>query len=449
MPVEFLESVRVLPLPGGKRAGITTGLIAALAILLSAPALVVLPVGTAQAQEKARQVQALRERVFQALAKAQELLDADDYGGARRELAKVQSIDNLNSYERGQILYFTGLIEYQQDNAAGAIRAFEQVVALPDLPEGFKTDTMWALVQLAMADEQYQKVIEYGNQWLRGAENPSGDPFYLLAVAHYQLREYREAVDKIDRAIAIVERDGAFAREEWYGLLRAALHELNDVQRLRNVLERLVARWPKKEYWVHLSAVYGELEAESRQIAVLEIIYEAGWMDRENELLQLAQLYMLRGGAYKGARLIEKGMESGLIQKNERNYRTLAQAWMQAQDDRRAIGPLREAAQRAEDGQLHVLLAQSHLNLYEYNECVEAARAALGRGGLNRSDAANMVLGTCLLELQRYAQARDAFRAARADSRSRVAADRWIDFIDREVTRKRDIEQQLARLQGG
>jgi tetratricopeptide (TPR) repeat protein len=427
----------------------------ALAATCAAAILVSVPAGTAQAQrtgqqqeqQETRQVQALRERVFQALAKAQEEMEADNYAAARRSLDQVRGIQDLNSYERGQILYFTGLIDYQQDNLDAAVRAFEQVVALPDLPTGFRTDTMWALVQLAMSAEQYRKVIEYGNQWLALAENPSGDPFYLIAVAHYQLNEHRRTVEMMDRAIGIAERDGKYAREDWWGLLRAAYHELENTAKLREVLELMVARWPKKEYWLHLSAVYGELNQEARQIAALEAIYEAGWMDRENEILQLAQLYMIRNGAYKGARMIEKGMEDGLVERNERNYRLLAQAWMQAQDDRRSIPPLKEAAQRSRDGQLHLQLAQSHLNLYEYNECIEAARTALSRGGLTRADTANLVLGTCLLELERYDQAREAFRAARADSRSRTSADRWIEFIDREVARKRDLERQLARLQ--
>jgi hypothetical protein len=432
-----------------KLASTPVALVSALAMLFAGAGLVTLPAENAQAQEReqARQVQALRERVFQALAKAQELMEADNYTAARRELDNVRGIADLNTYERGQILYFTGLIEYQQDNLEAAVRTFEQVVALPDLPQGFRTDTMWALVQLAMAAEQYRKVLEYGNKWLQTAENPSGDPFYLLAVAHYQLREYRQTVEMMDRAIGIAERDGRFAREDWYGLLRAALHEMNNLPRLRSVLELLVARWPKKEYWIHLSTIYGELNEERKQVAALETIYEAGWMDRENEVLQLAQLYIQRGGAYKAARMLEKGMEDGLIQRNERNYRLIAQAWMQAQDDRRALAPLGEAAKRSNDGQLHLQLAQSHLNLYEYDKCVEAARAALNRGGLRRPDTANLVLGTCLLELQRYGPAREAFSAARADSRSRTAADRWIDFIDREVARKRDIERQLARLE--
>ncbi|HUG99501.1 MAG TPA: tetratricopeptide repeat protein [Gammaproteobacteria bacterium] len=433
------------------RFRIPQALATALSVLIAGGA-VTLPAGEALAQqppprEETRQVQALRERVFQALAKAQEFMEAKDYRSARRELDQVRAIEDLNSYERGQILYFTGLVEYQQDNLAAAVRIFEQVVAIPDLPSGFRADTMWALVQLAMSAEQYRKVLEYGNQWLREAENPSGDPFYLLAVAHYQLKEYRKTVEMMDRAIEIAERDGKYAREDWYGLLRATLHELGETRRLRSLLETLVARWPKKDYWIHLSTVYSELKEERKQLAALETIYEAGWMERENEILQLAQLYMQRGGAYKGARLLEKGMESGIIERDLRNYRLLAQAWMQAQDDRRSIPPLREAASRSDDGLLHLQLAQSYLNLYEYEDCVESARAALNRGGLRRPDTANMVLGTCLLELQRYDRAREAFRAARSNSRSRAAADRWINFIDREVARKRDIERQLARLQ--
>jgi tetratricopeptide (TPR) repeat protein len=176
-------------------------------------------------------------------------------------------------------------------------------------------------------------------------------------------------------------------------------------------------------------------------------MYEAGWMDRENEILQLAQLYMLNHGAYKGARLIEKGISDGVIERNERNYRLLAQAWVQAQDDRRSIPPLREAAQRAAGGELYVQLAQSHLNLYDYEECVSAARTGISRGELRQPGSANVVLGTCLVELQRYDQAREAFRAARADSRSRVSAERWLEFIEREVARNRDLERQLARVQ--
>ncbi len=418
-------------------------------LLVSAGFGSVSPIGPVHAQEggneqETRQVQALRERVFQGLASAQEKLEADDYAGARRDIDQLRNIADLNSYERGQVLYFTGLIDYQQENLDAALRSFEQVVALPDLPTGFMNDTLWTLVQLAMATEQYRKAIQYGNRWLSTAENPGGDPFYLLAVAHYQIEEYRQSVDYLNRAIEIAERDRG-AREEWFALLRAGYFQLEDTRRLREVLEILVSRWPKKEYWTHLSAVYGELNMERKQVAVLETVYESGLMDRENEIVQLAQLYMQNGGPYKGARIVEKGMEEGVIEANERNYRLLSQAWMMAQDDRRAVPPLVEAARRSNDGQLYLQLAQSYLNLDNYQQCVEAARSGLSRGGLRRPDTANVVLGMCLFEMQQYEPAKEAFRAARADDRSRRTANQWLEFIDKEVARKRDLDRQMAR----
>lgn len=432
---------RILPV---RRVALSLTAASALVLALGAGQTSFSPLGVAFAQEETRQVQALRERVFQGLARAQERLEQEDFAGARREIDQIRAIADLNSYERGQVLYFGGLIEYQQDNLPAALRAFEQVVALPDLPQGFMTDTLWTLVQLSMATEQYQKAIEYGNRWLRTAQNPGGDPFYLLAVAHYQLDQFRQSVDYLNRAIEIAERDGG-AREEWYALLRAGYFQLEDTRRLREVLELLVSRWPKKEYWTHLSAVYGEIGMANRQLAVLEALYESGELDRENELVQLAQLYMQSGGPFKGARILERGMEGGIIERNERNYRLLSQAWMMAQDDRRAIDPLREAARRSNDGQLYLQLAQSFLNLDQYQECVDAARSGLNRGGMRRPDTAQVVLGMCLLELKQYGPAREAFQAARNDERSRRTANQWLEFIDREVARQRDLQRQLAQ----
>jgi hypothetical protein len=264
------------------------------------------------------------------------------------------------------------------------VRIFEQVVALPDLPTGFKADTMWALVQLAMAAEQYRKVLDYGNQWLRTAENPSGDPFYLLAGALPAEGISAKTIEMMDRAIEIAERDGKYAREDWYGLLRAALHETNNLRRLR---ERAGAAWWRAGRRRNTGSTCRRSMANSTRSASRSRRWRqstkpAGWTARTRSCSWRSSTCSAAAPTRRAD--AREGHGRRLIQRNERNYRLLAQAWMQAQDDKRSIPPLREAAQRSNDGQLHLQLAQSHLNLYQYNECVEAARAALNRGGLKR-----------------------------------------------------------------
>lgn len=98
------------------------------------------------------------------------------------------------------------------------------------------------------------------------------------------------------------------------------------------------------------------------------------------------------------------------------------------------------------EGELDVRLAQSYLNLSEYPQCVESAREGLDKGGVRREDAAYVVLGMCLFELDRYEQAKQAFRQARRDDRSKQAANQWLQFIESEQERLRQLERSLQQV---
>ncbi len=116
-----------------------------------------------------------------------------------------------------------------------------------------------------------------------------------------------------------------------------------------------------------------------------------------------------------------------------------------SQEDQKAIEPLRRAAALVEDGELNVRLAQSHQNLAQWDECVEAGREALEKGDLRRDDQANMILGACLFELKEYNSARIAFQLAAEDDRSSSAAASWITYVDSEQSRDEQLAAALAR----
>ena len=129
----------------------------------------------------------------------------------------------------------------------------------------------------------------------------------------------------------------------------------------------------------------------------------------------------------------------------ENNWRILAQAWQLSQEDEKAIPALTRAAGLADDGELDVRLAQSHQNLAQWDECVEAAREALRKGELRRDDQANMIMGACLFELKEYGAARTAFNAAAEDSRSETNARSWIQYVDTEEDRDEQLAAALNR----
>jgi tetratricopeptide (TPR) repeat protein len=147
-------------------------------------------------------------------------------------------------------------------------------------------------------------------------------------------------------------------------------------------------------------------------------------------------------------------MEKGRVPKNAKNYRLLSQAWSLAMEDEKAIPALKEAARLDRDGELYLRLANTHLNLGQYSECVEAAREGVKVGDLKSPDHAQISLGMCLYNQKRYDDAIAAFRVASRTERSRKMARQWIDVIQSDIDRDEQIRlaevaarRQLQRLE--
>jgi hypothetical protein len=96
-----------------------------------------------QANQPTRRTPAMRERVYQRLAEAQECSENDDMACARRLLDEVRGMTDLNSYETAQMWNFYAFIYFNQDDFEEAIRAYENVLQQPELPIAMETTTLY------------------------------------------------------------------------------------------------------------------------------------------------------------------------------------------------------------------------------------------------------------------------------------------------------------------
>lgn len=397
-------------------------------------------------QQETRRGAALSERVYRKLAEAQEAAEADNWAGALRALDEVKAMERLSPYETAQLYSFYGYVYYGQERFNDSIGAYETVLRQPELDQGLRESTTYTLAQLYFATEQWRKAADLVSEFLKTAQNPAPDPYILLGSAYYQMEDYRQLIPAIERAIEIAKQRGIEDREQWWLLLRVGYYETQNMRKVLEVLETLVTRWPKKEYWVQLSAIYGELDQSRRQLAAYEAAYDQGLLTSGLELVQLSQLFLASNVPFKAARVLEKGMEANLVEKTEANYRLLSQAWAVAREDAKSIEPLRTAAGMSRDGELDVRLAQAYLNLGRHQECIQAARAGLQKGRVGRADLAQIVLGTCLFETRQYEEAKSAFNRAAEDGRSAGAARQWIQYVDSELQRQQQLQESLRQV---
>ncbi|MEL6869495.1 MAG: hypothetical protein AAFO81_06820 [Pseudomonadota bacterium] len=396
-------------------------------------------------QRETKKAEALSKGVYDKLTKAQEEVDAKNFAGASKIINDLLNGGKLSDFERGNVLNFKGFIAYSNGDTNGAIRAYEQLIAIPTIEEGMRQQTTYTIAQLYATQENYTKTIEYLERWFQTANNPPPAAYVLLAQSFSQVQRFADMLKPLDTAIAEAKRREVEIKEDWYNLKYYACYQTEDYRCVRDTLKLLIAGWPKKSYWMALGGIYSELGEEKNMLATYEALLTQDLLTSESELITMAQLYLQGEVPYKGAVVLEAGMKTGTISKNAKNYRLLSQAWALASEDQKAIPALREAARLTSDGDLDARLAISYLNTEQYSECVEAGRNGLSKGGLKKPADSHITIGMCLYNMNRLSAAKAEFRKAMTNDRSRKLAQQWVSVIDSDIAR---IEQlRLARQQ--
>jgi tetratricopeptide (TPR) repeat protein len=384
---------------------------------------------------KTRRTPTMREAVYKKLSEAQELADADDLAGADKSIDALEKIRNLNSYELAQMYNFRAFLAYARDDYPGAVRAYENLLAQPDLPEALEHGTIYSVAQLYFAQERYDKAVENLERWFEVVNNPNPNAYNLLGQGYYLLKRYRDAITQLTKAIDLQQMAGKPVSENWYLMLRGCYYELGDFNAVVEIQEKLIYLNPKKQYWVELSGFYSEIDEDEKQLHALDLAHRQGLLNRGAEYITLCQLLMQAEVPYRGAKVLQEGMDKGLVKPDSKNLRLLSQAWMMSKEFDRAIGPLSTAAKLSDDGELYYHLANSLWNLQRYTETAEAAAKALEKGGLKRADQVLILRGMALFNVANYDAASRVFRQAQQDRRSNKSASQWLNFIGREQER--------------
>ncbi|GHE87824.1 tetratricopeptide repeat protein [Thalassotalea profundi] len=396
-------------------------------------------------ETKTVRVPAMRNRVYTQFARAQEIADAGDKAGGLAVLDEVkEQLDNLNSYEKAMLWNFYAFMYYANDDMEAATKSFENVVAEKAIPESLRLSTLYSLAQLAMQQGNYPQTLDYLNQWQAINSKPlTSTQHILFAQVYYQNKQYKESLVSVNEAINLAKVNDELPKENWLILQRANYYELKQPKQVTRVMEQLVKHYSKPDYWIQLGAMYGEIGAEDKQLAIMEAAHQAGYITKKQDLLSLAQLYRYHEIPFKAAKVLSSAIDNGQLVANERHLEMLAQAYIAAKSDQQALPVLQKAAEIAENGKFDMQLAQSYLNLEQWQNAINAADKALERGGIERVGDMHLVLGMAFFNLKKFDESLLAFKSAENIKSSAKTATQWYQYVKREQGQ----HEQLAMLQ--
>ena len=389
--------------------------------------------------QQTKQAQAVSKEVYDRIQKAQEEVDAKNYDAALRILNALRNKDTLTDYEKQNVLNYVGFVYYNQDNIAKAMETYEEMLLIPTMEEQIRKQTIYTLSQLNTMQENYGRAIQLIEEYFVLETNPAPEPYILYAQNLYQMNRFADMVQPIETAMDVARKREKEIKEDWYVLLNFAYFQQENYAKVRDIQKILLVNWPKKRYWFSLAGAYTELGEEQNLINAYDAAHAQGMLEKESELVTMAQLYMQAEVPYKAATLLDREMENGRVTGAAKNYRLLSQAWQLSQEDEEAIPALQEAARLSDDGELDIRLGNAYLNLAQYGECVSAVQSGISKGGLKSPDNAQISLGMCLYNQARYNDAIAAFREAGKASRSRRISNQWISVIQSDIDRNEQI----------
>jgi hypothetical protein len=346
--------------------------------------------------------QSVRPEVGKPLQQASDLLKA---GKAKDALAKVREADAVSSKtpaEQLMIDRMKGAAAQRAGDNATTIQAFEAVFNSGKL---VGAEQAQVAESLAFAYSQ-QKDWPRTNQWIQRAQaagNTSAQLKQLQAYAQSQSGDYSAVAKEAQAAIAAAEQAGRKPDEGDLLRLADAQQRTGNSAGQTATLDKLLAYYPKKEYWAIL---LGRLRSKSGfsdrfALDLLRLRLATGNLSKTEDFMEMAQLSLQAGLPAEGKAVVEKGFASGALgtgAEAERHKRLRDLAIKQEAEGKVSVEKQAQEAAAAKDGNALVQVGYTYVTMGEVDKGIALIEQGIAKGGLKRPEDAKLHLGLAMLQ---------------------------------------------------
>ena len=431
----------------------STALARVILVCIMSMLLVAAPSLHAQDDKEEEETKTLDPRVAEDLLGAYEKIEEEEYEAALSDLNKLldRRGDRMKPFDKASVLQVRGSAHVNLDDLENAVEDFAEAISLDALPTEQQNRLRYNVAQIYFVNERYEDALRMFDEWMKGDVEVTETSYFMIAAAHYNLDQLREALDPIKKAIELADEP----EQRYYDLLNAVYSRLEMTAERTDLLEEMVEIWTDDlAYWRQLSSLYSEQDQQMKAFATLETAYVNGLIEEEKDIILLAQYYSTFENPHRGGQLLASEMEKGNVEKTVENLELLSQLWSQAREHGKAIPVLREAASLSDKGSLSFRLGQALLADEKFEAAEDAFETALDKGGLDDARRAETWI---LLGNARFSQAGpgdrelreaadEAFAQAEKFASTRRQASDWRNYLD-AITKTERRQEELEREQ--
>ena len=393
---------------------------------LTGPLFAMLVAGSAAAQTPA-----VRPEVGKPIQAASDLIKAKRGREALAKVREAQAVANKTEYETYLVNRVLGLAAIAAGDPATAARAFESVVASSAAPEAERRQFLAAAAGQYYAAKDYGKAADLSARYLKDGSDRAVRTLHVQSL--YLGGNYAAAAKALSADIDADENAGRTPPEDQLQLLWNAYQQQKDAAGSARALERLLAHYPKPDYWLSalqsVAALPGFADRLAIDLARLKIA--TGTMRTTAEYFDAVQLALHDGFPLEAQSIMEKGYKAGLLGSGpeaDRHKRLRALVDKDLAEDKKKVAqdePRKDGKTMLNDGFNYVLHGKAAKGIELMEQGLKAG------SGFKRPDHAKLQLAYGYHIAGQNQKAIAVYRTVQGSDGAAAIARLWIGYLRR------------------
>ncbi|MCL2915773.1 hypothetical protein L2725_18625 [Shewanella corallii] len=358
--------------------------------------------------------------------KVQKSFQAYQEGNLDEAIAILLEANPKDKFDKAYVARMLGNFYAEKGQMDTSLKYLKQAVDANVLGGGDHGQTMRLYADILVGEKQFKEAVGYYYKWMEfTCKTEDAQVYRRISVSHSQLKEWDDSLKTADKAIEYSDKPD----KGLYQLKLTAYFNKKQYKNAIGVLETMVKLFPAdKTLWVQLAQFYLLVEDYKNAMVTYDLAYKMQALTTEANLKRLPQLMAQQGTPYQAAKIFEKHMKSGQIEKNKANVEQLARFFHQAKEMKTAANLYGEAADFDNDGDMYLKQGRLLALEQEFRPAIAALKKALDAGVKNKGEV-DFELGLAYIGLKQYKSAHTYMKRAANDSKTARNAKSYISYL--------------------
>ena len=379
--------------------------------------------------------ESIRAEISKPMIAAEKSIAEKKYPAALQHIADAEKVEGKTDYERYLLDRMRASAALGSGNDALAVKSLESALASGRIPAADTLNFIDSIARIHYRLKDYKQTAIWA---ARALKEPGVRPETRLMMGHaaYLNGDYATSKNEIGTYLATIEQAGTAATEEQLRLLASAALKSNDLPAYVATLEKIVVRFPTREYWTDLIYRVESKPGFPERLALdayrLKLI--TGALVEKSDYLEMASLTQQSGFPMEAQKVIEAGITAGILPRDttvdtEKKLRASIAKDLAEENARAAKGasPPKNAIALLNNGFDAVLKGDAKKGL----EMIEAGMKASDQ---KRPDDARLRYGIALVLADQKPRAGEVFKTVQGTDGAADLARLW-ELFTRQVAR--------------